>query len=391
VTHRPRIALVGNLANVAYQTCKFLRRKGVEADVFVNQTELNRQTSNPENLDFGILENPPDWLKIVSRVSEPVGIWTRLPQRKLRGAGLTILFKVRLLLKLREYDLIVSFCCAPWFIQKVRRPYVSFATGSDLRELALENSPRGRHARSIFQHAQIVFFGADPGQLAAVRQLKLNNSYPYRVLIDTDFYAPDEKRHRPTNAEELLIFHPSHLDWTYQGADRWTKGNDKLFRAFARFVRAGHTAKLIYLERGPDIEPTRRLVKELGIEGQVEARTGDMSRAQLRHYFNLADIVADQFTIGLGHSGLEAMSCGRPVLVRSDVETMGLFYEEIPPVLSCETEDEIYSQLESVLDHEFRKGIGQQARQWIMKYHNWEIVVNRLIWHLETVLGQRLL
>ena len=369
----PRIALVGNLANVAYQTCKFLRRRGVQADVFVNEGELASTASNPENLESGILQNPPQWLRIVSALPKP---W---PLRRSYS-------NVRLFITLRHYNLIQSFCCAPSFIRALGRPYVSFATGSDLRELAVADTPDGHHARSIFQHAQIVFFGADRGSFDAARRLKLKNSFfPYPLIIDTDFFAPNETW-RP-DANELLVFHPSHLDWTYQGRDRWTKGNDRLFRAFAKLVKAGYSARLVYLERGEDVEPTRRLVAELGIGKQVETHTGNMSRAQLCQYYNLADVVADQFNIGLGVSGQEAMSCGRPVLVSVDPEVADLCYQQQPPVLNCGTEDEIYEQLKSAMSPEYRARIGEQAREWIMKHNHWKKVVERLVWHYESILG----
>lgn len=379
---QPRIALVGNLANVAYQTCTFLRRKGVQADVFVYEHELAYLPSNPESLDPGILQNPPHWLKIVRQT--PAGVWIHWPLRELRA----LCRKLRFFLTLRRYELIQSFCCSPWYVRMIGRPYISFATGSDLRELAIENTRLGRHARSIFQHAQIVFFGPDSGHLDAVRQLRLRSSYPYRQIIDTDFYAPKNGWRRQT-AGELLIFHPSRLDWTYSGPGRWNKGNDRLFRAFGRLVKEGHQARLFYLERGDDIEATQRLVTELGIEQHIQTCSGEMTKSQLCRYYNLADVVADQFCVGLGLIGLEAMSCGRPVLVSLDVQATNLCYEEIPPVLNCKTEDEIYACLKSALNPEYRERIGREARGWIMRHHRAQRVIDQLIWHYETVLGRR--
>ena len=386
---RPRIALVGNLANVAYQTCKFLRQRGVDADVFVYEADLASPPSNPDSQDPGVLRDPPDWLKTVRQFARPEGTWIHSPLKRLHSSAGNRISNLRLLLMLREYDLIESFCCAPWFVRSVGRPYVSFATGSDLRELAIENTSKGGRARSIFQHAQIVFFGPDPGHLDAVRQLRLRSSYPYRQIIDTDFFAPNHGWHRRT-AGELLIFHPSRLDWACSGPERWNKGNDRLFRAFSRLVKEGHPARLFYLERGNDIEATRRLVTELGIEQHIEAYSGEMTKSQLCRYYNLADVVADQFCVGLGLIGLEAMSCGRPVLVGLDVQATNLCYEETPPVLNCKTEDEIHACLKSALNPEYRERIGREARGWIMKYHRAERVIDQLIWHYETVLGRRL-
>jgi len=388
-----RIALVGNLANVAYRTCKFLRREGVQADVYVDNSELVFPTSNPENEDAWILENPPAWLKITPKPSLPVGMWKRQPLRIALWGSRRIGRKIAkhvLIRTLRKYDLIVSYCCAPWFVQEIGCPYVSVATGSDLRELALEDSPRGRHARSIFEHAQLVIHGPDPASLEAANLLKLRSSYVH-FPVDTEFFVPSDTL-RPRNpTDELVVFHPSNLDWTYTGPDRWTKGNDRLFRALARLVNEDSKARLVYLERGPDIEATRELVKNLGIESHVEAISRTMPRAELRDYYGMADVVADQFSrTSFGQIGLEAMSCGKPVLVDVDLRTMNLFYEEFPPVLNCRTEDEIYTQLKVVLDFDFRQKLGQHAREWIMNYHGSETATTELVKRLEDVLGRSL-
>jgi glycosyltransferase involved in cell wall biosynthesis len=383
----PKIALVGNLANVAYQTCKFLRKRHIQADVFVHEYELTQPASNPENHDPGIWQDPPLWLKIVPNVAiaEP----TKLPLllRKIQS----LIDHLYILPTLHRYDLIESFCLAPRLIRWVGRPYISFATGSDLRELALENSFWGRVARKTFQQAEVVFFGPDPGHLEMVHKLHLENAYPYRQIIDTDFYAPHHINRFSSTNEELIIFHPTRLDWASQHSRKWTKGNDKLFRAFARLIGEGYKAKLLYLKRGEDINPTERLIEQLGIGQYVEPILENMTKAQLCHYYNLADVVADQFDIGgFGLIGLEAMSCGRPVLVNVNSDVGNLCYDEFPPILNCATEQEIYNQLKQALNLQYREKIGEQARQWIMKYHHWEVVIDNLIKHYETVLGKPL-
>jgi len=389
---QPKIALVGNLANLAYEVCKFLRRQGVYADLFVYEHELAQRTSNPENHDPGVLrDNPPAWLKIVNANILPAPIRAIVPNAKAQRFADRVLSKRRLKTTLREYDLIASFCLAPWFVQSLHRPYVSFSTGSDLRELAVENSAKGHHAASIFQHAQLVFFGVDPGSLEAVRRLGLKNAIPHRLPMDTDFFSPAKQPRMPSE-NEMVIFHPANLDWTDRSSGRWTKGNDKLFRAFARLVGDGTRSKLIYLERGPDVDATRRLVKELEIESHVVPYKGDMTRAQLRDNYCSADIVADQFsTAAFGQITMEAMSCGSPVMVNMDLRTVGRFYEEPPPVLACSTEEEIHSQLKLALMPDQRAMMGNRAREWVMKYHDWKVATNRLVLQLGNILGRPLL
>ena len=387
-----KIALIGNVANVAYQTCKFLRRKGVQADVFVNDVELQHVGTNPVSHDPDIFEQKPEWLIIKQMPKPGQGIWGQPGFRIIHKLPQHALYRYNLFKELRTYDLLESFNCAPFWIRYIGKPYISFATGSDLRELTKRDTKQGRKAREIFKHAEIVFFGPDPGHIERVRTLQLKNSYPYRQIIDTEFYRPNTALRQSERRDELVIFHPSRQDWTYQGAERdlaGLKGNDKLIRGFARFVKDGHKAKLILLDRGPDSENTKQLLSELQIWQQVEL-LAEMNRHDLVHYYNHADVVADQFTTGgMGLIGLEAMACGRPLFVYLDEYTTNLCYEEFPPVLNCSKENEIYEQLKQALAIDSREEIGARARKWIMRYHHWEKVIDRLIWHYETVLGRK--
>jgi glycosyltransferase involved in cell wall biosynthesis len=87
-------------------------------------------------------------------------------------------------------------------------------------------------------------------------------------------------------------------------------------------------------------------------------------------------------------SGLEAMSCGRPLLVGLDEDTVQQCYPEFPPVLVCHTEQQIYDQLKAVLDSDLRRKVGEDSRNWILKYHDWEPVTQGLIQLYESVLGR---
>ena len=367
-----RIALVGNLANVAYQTCKFLRAKGVEADVYIGASELAHQTSNPNNLEPEIMSDPPEWIKIVPE--RRLGLVSRVI-RFLGGPSFSYVSNRKLLMTMREYDIIESFACQPLFVRNVGRPYISYATGSDLRELALEDSALGKHVRGIFRHASHVYFNPDRGHVEAVKKLQLVNASPYHQIIDTNFFAPTS---RHENKSKLTIFHPTALDWTEDRIlSRWMKGNDRLFLAFAKFVEEGNEARLIYLERGRDVQPTRELVKKLGIEENVQSLKGDLTAEQLREFYNRADIVADQFDIGIGLIALEAMSCARPVVVNAG-ESMQL-YDPPPPVADCCTELQIYNRLKLLRDAEYRQQLGNAAREYATQYHDGMRIADSLI------------
>jgi len=386
----PRIAHVGNLANVAYLTTKALRRAGVQADLFILNTEMADPATYPGNADPGFEADPPDWLRVVQVPSRAeAGFWSGGLRGRLRLAAEWRLRQVQWWRELRTYDLIQSYTASPIWVRRVRRPYVAFATGSDLRELAVSRSRHGRRARDLFRHADVLLHGPDPGHVELIRRFRIAPAYLARQIIDTDLYSPGEASPTGRAGDGLGVFHPTNLDWVMQEG-RWQKGNDRLFRAFARFVSSGHRGRLVYLERGIDIEATRALVAELGIGEFVAPIQGSLDAEALRARYRAAHVVADQFhNGGFGRVGLEAMSCSRPVLVDVDPGSACRFYDSLPPVMRCRTEDEIYGQLvRAATEPEATEQLGLRAREWVVRNHSPERVAAELIWHYERILGR---
>jgi len=350
-----RVALVGNLANVAYSRAKALRQyTQIEADLFVNSDEMREPTSRPPE-SYG-------WIKPISAHQIPFG-------RTIAKRGLRKI--------LRTYDLIESYCCQPTFVRDLGVPYVSYATGSDLRELALENSAAGRRTRSIFEGARLIFFSLDAGHLEAIEKLHLGHAIPSRQVVDVEFFTPPASE--PV-LEEFTVFHPTNQLWIPRAQQRFTKRNDILFRGFARFLRNG-SGRIGWLKRGPDAEATIKLIEELGISEHTTCWGATLPRNQLVEAYRQSHVVADQFQASCGLVALEAMSCGRAVLVHMYENA----YEERPPVLEATTEEEVCNGLRQALSPNFRKWLGKEARRFILKYHHPKTVAQELARHYASI------
>ena len=386
-----RIALIGNLANVGYELTKFLRRKGIEADLFLYSPTSG--DANPQLIDPEIESIQPQWIRYYDPPHQS-GARLLYPLHKIWNYARFLLQNWQLTCKLSKYDLVHSFTgrlssgpFLSFYFEHGFKPYVATATGSDLREVTLMRNRRGRRMRRHFQKAKLVFSGFDEINVSQFKQLRLSQVRAYPAPVDTDKWAPvpaDSKKSR----NELLLFHPSHLDWSHKGSDRSSmKGSDRFLKAFARYVKDGNNASLILLDRGVDAVKTRELLRELHIEDKCEFLP-ETDREGLIKYFNKADVVVDQFDVGSsGGTCREAMSCAKPVMIYINTEYSDLVYPDRPPVLNCNTEDEIYQQLLKASDKEYREQLGRQAREWILKYHHWEKAIDKLIFHYETIVG----
>lgn len=376
-----KVAVVGNLANVGYRMARYLRRKGVEADLYLNP--YGAQPSWEEDADI-------DETRIKTYVY-PRLAHSFMPIR----ASAYIIDRLNLLRKLSHYDIVQRVCGGLGLLELSyfrlsKRPYAALATGSDLRELARQDSRAGRRTLSSFRKARILFL-ATPDLVETANDLGLSNWVYLPHPIDTEKYHPFEYQLNKPDFD-TVFFHPSRLDWSYTGADRVLAGlkyNDRFIRAFARYVSEGHNSLAIVVDWGVDKEKTKDLVHELGIEKNVEF-VPPMPKNRLINYYNGADVVVDHFGAhGVGLVTLEAMSCAKPVIAYVNNQYSEPVYAEAPPILNCRTEDEIYQQLLKAGDKEYRQQLGRRAREWILKYHHWEKVIDKLILHYETILGRK--
>src|SRR5213593_1025734 len=89
-------------------------------------------------------------------------------------------------------------------------------------------------------------------------------------------------------------------------------------------------------------------------------------------YYNAADVVLDQFTLGSwGTSTPEAMACEKPVLMFYKKDYIIRSFGEEPPILNSFTEDEIYSNLIKITrNREFAIELGKKSREWIIRTHS---------------------
>jgi glycosyltransferase involved in cell wall biosynthesis len=420
-----KILHVGNIANNAYNNAKFLRRKGVDADVLCyNYSHVMGQPEwedsefdghpdefHPEweSLDLRGFQRPGwfrqevlfpqgkrcrQWFKgqfRLERIFRQSRVWTQAWLKYLECPLADSVPQPRFmdLLKLypaRErfegwfagYDLIQAYATEPIHAMLFGggRPYVAFEHGT-MREIPFEQNTTGRLLSLAYQKASKVII-TNPDVIAAARRLRLKNFVFIPHPVDETKYRPLETSLREEllnqHQTELVLFAPSRHNWVL-------KGNDLLLKAFARFQSTWRRPAILILTAwGQEVERSQALISALKLERSV-AWTAPLNKMRLIDYYNAADIVLDQFTIGtFGTVTPEAMACGKPVVLHFDQELHEWCYAEMPPVATARTEAEIFSRMmELAQDASRRVAIGQASRNWIVKYHGWELVADRQI------------
>jgi hypothetical protein len=265
-------------------------------------------------------------------------------------------------------------------------PIVNISTGSDVAELARERSLAGSICRSILRRAMVNLVPAYPEILRTLSLLRLKNFELFRY----DYWlAP-----RPVVSQStgpIVFFHPSHLDWgqTDAKANRnSTKGNDRFLRAFFRAAKAGADIRCIILDRGPDRAAARKMIEASGYSGLFEWLP-QLSQAELRDRILRSDVIVDQFDVGgFGGISIEAMAQGKPVMIYINDSCWPLVYDIKPPVISCQTEDEIFLAITACQDRKALGVLGETASNWVDINYRSRTHIKRLASRIAMALGK---
>jgi glycosyltransferase involved in cell wall biosynthesis len=273
---------------------------------------------------------------------------------------------------LQAYDVIQAYALDPAVPFFAGFPYAAYEHGT-IRTIPFEDDARGRLAAVAYREAGAVFV-TNIDNLDAARRLGIaaERIVPLPHAADSarlDRFAETHPDVVPA-AGPVRVFSPARQDWR-DGDPNWAKGNDRLLRA-ARDVRdEGFDCTLTLVAWGRDLEASRRLVAQLGLEDAVTWCPPLRKDALWLEYLR-SHVIADQFVLNaFGSVTFESLALGRRVITSLDVSTAAAFFGEAPPLIAAGEQDEIASALRRVIeDPDDTQGVGQASRDWFRRYHS---------------------
>ncbi|MBI2830675.1 MAG: glycosyltransferase family 4 protein [Chloroflexi bacterium] len=386
-----KVCFVGNEHNSSYVLTKLLRRKGIDAHLILLGGEPDE--SLPEREDSFLKNGYPEWIKKVDW-GYPLSFF-RVTNSKLKADT-------------GEADIYVSCNFGPAFLSRLNlKRSVILPYGSDIYAAAFPKHwyrqiiKRGLRSLPLLPAAMVIsgfqkrgIHKADAISIipsasygAAIKKMNLQHKcLPMHKPLDLEKFNNSiiEKELSGVRDKNLLallsrrkeydmvVFSPTRHCWGETIGDHADdKRNDLLIEAFARLVLEGKSNPLLVLiETGESLAASKELIRNLGIEKNI-FWAPHISREMLRYYYCLADIVGDQYKVGMyGLIALEAFACEKPVMVYIAGDYEKAAKRPFPPCLNVRTAEEIYSVLRDFSSNKNKYlNIGKEARNWMEKYY----------------------
>lgn len=374
-----KVACIGNMNNILFAVTRYLRDKGIETDLLLLDNELTHFHPSADSYDLSYQEFTVNltWGNPFSFRKKP---------------------KSEISKDLSRYDFMIGCDSVPAFLHKIGRTLDIFIPyGGDLFLSPFFQIVNPKHQFDYFFFSKAQKAGIENSRFLNMdytneetekvftrinyKGKRLNYGVPalYTPIYNptgisnyydrTHWYKEFEKiRHR----HELIVFHHARHSWK-NSQDRWSwKSNDKLFRGFADFVKSnkGVNGCIVTCERGVDINETKKLIRELGIEKQVYWFPL-MARKDVMVGLSLADIGSGEFEWSWLSCGTiyETLAMAKPLMHYREDDLYKGYYPELYPMINIRSAEDVPKALaDYVARPDYYKEMGEKGREWLQRY-----------------------
>ncbi|WP_420561189.1 glycosyltransferase [Tepidicaulis sp.] len=243
-----------------------------------------------------------------------------------------------------------------------------------IRTIPFIDDLQGRVCAYTYKNAPGVFI-TNVDCIEAADRLKISKERRRVVphAFDLDSAVAYQSTYAAATSADLPYFlAPARHHWK-EGHDSWRKGNDWIVRAAAELRKEGFGFKVVFVEWGQEVEETKKLIRELGLEEVFEWKR-PMSKKALWPTYMEAVAVIDQFVApAMGGVALDAMALGRALITRLDEPSCKLFFGSVPPLMNVKNVAELRDAMRKVLlDPESADQCGKECQEWMKNFHSVE-------------------
>lgn len=369
-----KIACIGNMNNNFSSLTRFLRDKGIDASLLLMENELEHFLPASDHFDQAYKDYTYQW-----KWGRP-GAFFNTP-------------RTEILESVKEYDIIIGCGASPAFLMKAGRVLDIFSPyGGDVHHYPFYSPRRPKlisfneFQRIGIQNARNINWSLNPARKKILDRIKpVGQQHSFSIpMIYTPLYNPENIKDYYGSSRwvgefqkirkefDLVVFHHSRHFWKDDGDPFAFKGNDKLVVGFERFIRKRKDINscLVMFEYGFDVQETKRLVMELGIEDNVRWFPV-LPRKELMVGLSLCDIGAAEFSLSWVGGGtiFETLAMGKPLM---SYRVDNLYYDQYPelyPLMNVKDSLSITRALQDYPERpDYYKKMGERSRKWLQKY-----------------------
>lgn len=396
-----KVAIVGNMNNSGFALLRYFRDLGADAYLlpYASDGHGNLSHFSPEADTW----RPACWRSFIRPLDVPNN------SRALLGAHGTLWsrrVRAQLNADLAEYVHFVGSGLAPALFQTLGRQldiYFPYGTGIEFYgdiefNRQMHSSMLRRCSHTLVRHLQ--GRGIRSARHCLNAEMSLTKASfdrigkPFERLTIPAVYnvepLPDvvpeglASKVARLRASDLSMFCCARLLWVRdprldeRAWQSFTKNSDWMFLGLAQFLRQhpGSRPLLAVVEYGPDVEASKQLVHDLGLQEHV-MWLPMMPRREIMLLLEAADVGIGEFYrdpgVIWGGTGWEILAAGRP-LVQSFNFTVEGFTAEFgnapPPILDVSSVDGLARHLQVLYaDPIGRRRIGQQSLAWFNQFN----------------------
>jgi glycosyltransferase involved in cell wall biosynthesis len=280
---------------------------------------------------------------------------------------------------LRYYDIVQGYSTDPILPMLCAHPHFTAYEHGTLRDIPYLDKNVSRLSALAYRTAKSVFI-TNTDNIVAIDKLGLERARVYCIPHAFDhrkLWRHEEKckANLTRPYQEFTFFNPSRQQYTLVNAE--AKGNDRVIRAARILKDKGLAFKILFAEWGMDVERSKQLIAELGLEDCI-TWLPIMRKKQLLEMYMAVDVIIDQFIVpSMSGVSFDAMTLGKPVISYDDGHTNRLFFGAQAPLISAREISEIAAVMEDLILHPEKLGpIGEASREWVKKYHSSDRIVD---------------